>query len=67
MHHSQLVIFTSLYFLSQVYKDFKKAKIIKLFQLAFASKIIHPEGTVLSYVVKHSAQLGKAKHEKNFF
>ena len=52
-----------------VYKDSKKAKIIKIFQLevgALASKIIHPEVTLLSYVVKLQAQLGKAKRQ-NFF
>ena len=52
-----------------VYKDSKKAKIIKIFQLevgALASKIIHPEVTLLSYVVKLWAQLGKAKRQ-NFF
>ena len=35
-----------------VYKDSKKAKIIKIFQLevgALSSKIIHPEVTILSY------------------
>ena len=52
-----------------VYKDSKKAKINKIFQLevgALASKIIHPEVTLLSYVVKLRAQLGKAKRQ-NFF
>ena len=52
-----------------VYKDSKKAKIIKIFQLevgALSSKIIHPEVTILSYAVKLRAQLGKAKHQ-NFF
>ena len=53
-----------------VYKDSKKAKIIKIFQLevgALASKMIHPEVTLLSYVVKLRAQLvGKAKRQ-NFF
>ena len=52
-----------------VYKDSKKAKIIKIFQLevgALASKIIHPEVTLLSYVVKLRAQLGKARRQ-NFF
>ena len=41
--------------MNMVYKDSKKAKIIKIFQLevgALASKIIHPELTILSYVVK---------------
>ena len=50
--------------INMVYKDSKKAKIIKIFQLevgALASKIIHPEVTLLSYVVKLRAQLGKAK------
>ena len=49
-----------------VYKDSKKAKIIKIFQLevgALGSKIIHSEVTILSYVVKLRAQLGKAKRE----
>ena len=52
-----------------VYKDSKKAKIIKIFQLevgALSSKIIHPEVTILSYAVKLRAQLGKAKRQ-NFF
>ena len=52
-----------------VYKDSKKAKIIKIFQQeagALASKIIHPELTILSYVVKLWAQLGKIFY-KNFF
>ena len=50
--------------INMVYKDSKKAKIIKIFQLevgALASKIIHPEVTLLSYVVKLRAQLGKAR------
>ena len=41
--------------MNMVYKDSKKAKIIKIFQLevgALALKIIHPEVTLLSYVVK---------------
>ena len=52
-----------------VYKDSKNAKIIKIFQQevgALALKIIHPELTILSYVVKLWAQLGKAKRQ-NFF
>ena len=52
-----------------IHKDSKNAKIIKIFQLevgALASKIILPEVTLLSYVVKLRAQLGKAKHQ-NFF
>ena len=52
-----------------VYKDSKKAKIIKIFLLevaALSSKIIHPEVTILSYAVKLRAQLGKAKRQ-NFF
>ena len=53
-----------------VYEDSKKAKIIKIFQLevgALASKIIHPEVTIISYAVKLRAQLGKAKHQNFFF
>ena len=41
--------------INMVYKDSKKAKIIKIFQQevgGIASKIIHPELTILSYVVK---------------
>ena len=56
--------------INMVYKDSKKAKIIKIFQLevgALASKIIHPEVTLLSYVVKLQAQLGKAKCQNFFF
>ena len=52
-----------------VYKDSKNTKIIKIFQQevgGIASKIIHPELTILSYVVKLWAQLGKAKRQ-NFF
>ena len=55
--------------INMVYKDSKKAKIIKIFQLevgALSSKIIHPEVTILSYAVKLRAQLGKAKCQ-NFF
>ena len=47
-----------------VYKDSKNAKIIKIFQQevgALALKIIHPEITILSYIVKLLAQLGTAK------
>ena len=47
----------------------KNARIIKIFQLevvAFASKIINPEVTVLSYVVQLSAQLGKALNKRKF-
>ena len=52
-----------------VYEDSRNAKISKIFQLevdALASKIIHPEVTILSYIVKLWAQLGKAKRQ-NFF
>ena len=52
-----------------VYEDSRNAKISKIFQLevgALASKIIHPEVTILSYAVKLQAQLGKAKRQ-NFF
>ena len=52
-----------------VYEDSRNAKISKIFQLevgALASKIIHPEVTILSYIVKLLAQLGKAKRQ-NFF
>ena len=52
-----------------VYKDSKNTKIIKIFQQeagGIASEIIHPELTILSYVVKLWAQLGKAKCQ-NFF
>ena len=52
-----------------VYEDSRNAKISKIFQLevgALASKIIHPEVTLLSYIVKLWAQLGKAKRQ-NFF
>ena len=52
-----------------VYEDSRNAKISKIFQLevgALGSKIIHPEVTLQSYVVKLRAQLGKAKHQ-NFF
>ena len=55
--------------MNMVYKDSKKAQIIKIFLLevgALASKIIHPEVTILSYAVKLRAQLGKAKRQ-NFF
>ena len=41
--------------MNMVYKDSEKAKIIKIFQLevgALESKIIHPEVTILSYIVK---------------
>ena len=52
-----------------VYEDSRNAKISKIFLLevgALASKIIHPEVTILSYAVKLRAQLGKAKRQ-NFF
>ena len=52
-----------------VYEDSRNAKISKIFQLevgALASKIIHPEVIILSYIVKRRAQLGKAKRQ-NFF
>ena len=52
-----------------VYEDSRNAKISKIFQLevgALASKIIHPEVIILSYIVKLRAQLGKAKRQ-NFF
>ena len=53
-----------------VYKDSKKAKIIKIFQLevgALSSKIIHPEVTILSYAVKHSSSISfqMARSRKN--
>ena len=41
--------------MNMVYKDFKNAKIIKIFQQevgALALKIIHPEITILSYIAK---------------
>ena len=53
-----------------VYEDSRNAKISKIFQLevgALVSKIIHPEVTILSYVVKLWAQLGKAKGKKIFW
>ena len=53
-----------------VYKDSKNAKIIKIFQQevgALASKNIYPEVTILSYVVKLWAQLGKASCQIFFF
>ena len=52
-----------------VYEDSRNAKISKIFQLevgALASKIIHPEVIILSYIVKLWAQLGKAKRQKFF-
>ena len=52
-----------------VYEDSRNANISKKFQLevcALASKVIHPEVIILSYVVKLSAPLGKAKRQ-NFF
>ena len=41
--------------MNMVYEDSRNAKISKIFQLemgALASKIIHPEVTILSYIVK---------------
>ena len=41
--------------MNMVYKDSEKAKIIKIFQLkvgVLASKNIHSEVTILSYIVK---------------
>ena len=52
-----------------MYKNSKNAKIKKIFQQevgTLASKSIHPEITILSYIVKLWAQLGKAKRQ-NFF
>ena len=52
-----------------VYEDSRNAEISKIFQLemgALASKIIHPEVTILSYVVKLRAQLGKARRQNVF-
>ena len=52
-----------------VHEDPRNEKISKLFQLKvdnLASKIIHPEVIILSYIVKLRAQLGKAKRQKIF-
>ena len=41
--------------MNMVYEDSRNAKISKIFQLevgALVSKIIHPEVTILSYIVK---------------
>ena len=41
--------------INMVYEDSRNAKISKIFQLevgALASKIIHPEVTILNYIVK---------------
>ena len=41
--------------MNMAYEDSRNAKISKIFQLevdALASKIIHPEVTILNYVVK---------------
>ena len=41
--------------MDMMHKDSKNAKIVKIFQLevgVLASKIIHPEDTILTYIVK---------------
>ena len=51
--------------MNMVYKDSKKAKIIKIFQLevgALASKIIHPEVIILSY--RTGANKGRGLYSK---